>query len=288
MIELSLMPAHLPPPLDVEPFQKWALPDGKPWTLFYRIDSGYLLRFPDLADFGVSADGLTVTCSPASNVSDGTLQHLYLNQVRPLALSRLGKLVFHASAVEVERSAIAFLGASGRGKSTLAANFATSGYQFLTDDALVVEPHGYDYQVLPSHPSVRLWADSQKEMLVNQIAKTGSPVHFTSKLRFLAGDKLPHCDKPRPLRRVYFLGDGSAKEITFQRLSVPEAFIDWVKNSFLLDAEEQATISAHFDGVAKLANRLPSYHLDYPRRFMDLDHLRQTIVEHATLECDAA
>ena len=42
-----------------------------------------------------------VTCLPAPDVSEATTQHLYLNRVLPLVLSKLGKLVFHASAVEV-------------------------------------------------------------------------------------------------------------------------------------------------------------------------------------------
>jgi hypothetical protein len=73
------------------------------WTEFHRANGGYLLRFPELGDFQVSADGLTVTCFPAPRVSDATSEHLYLNQVLPLVLSKLGKLVFHASAVEPAR-----------------------------------------------------------------------------------------------------------------------------------------------------------------------------------------
>ena len=41
----------------------------------------------------------------------------------PLALGKFDKLVFHASAVETADGAIAFAGASGRGKSTVAAAF---------------------------------------------------------------------------------------------------------------------------------------------------------------------
>ena len=124
------------------PFHVWAFPDGTLWTEFYRANGGYLLRFPDLADFQVSADGLSVTCLPAPEVSEATSQHLYLNQVLPLVLSKLGKLVFHASAVEVDDGAVVFAAESGRGKSTLAASFAVSGSRFLTDDGLVVEPIG--------------------------------------------------------------------------------------------------------------------------------------------------
>lgn len=282
MVELRFVAARWQATLDAKPFHESLLPDGTQWTAFYRMHANYLLRFPELADFEVSAGGNIVTCSPAPEVSDATIQHLYLNQVLPLALNKLGKLVFHASAVEVQDSAIAFVAQSGRGKSTLAASFAINGSRFLTDDGLVLELGDQDYQVVPIHPSVRLWQDSQ-EMLAGQDAITAPPVHFTSKVRFLAGAGLPYCNQPRPLWRTYFLADGGAREITFSRLSAPEALVKWVKHSFLLDVEDRSLVGSHFDQVSKLANKVTCYQLDYPRRFEDLDHIRQAIVEHAIL-----
>ena len=58
------------------------------------ICADFLLRFFDLADFAVSSDGHHVTCVPVPDISEETVNHLYLNQVLPLALSMLGKLVF--------------------------------------------------------------------------------------------------------------------------------------------------------------------------------------------------
>jgi hypothetical protein len=274
---------RLQEPLRVEPFHEWVFPNGTLWTAFYRMDAAHLLRFPDLADFQISADGLNVTCFPVPHVSDTTPEHLYLNQVLPLVLSKLGKLVFHGSAVEVAGGAVAFVAESGQGKSTLAANFATSGYRFLADDGLVLEPVGGAYHVLPSHPSIRLWEDS-RQMLVDRDAETARPLHFTSKVRFLAGKGIAHCNQPRPLLRAYFLSDGSAPEITFRRLSGSEPVVAWIKHSFLLDVEDRAMLSSHFDRVAELANRLPCYYLDYPRRFENLGRLREAIVDHEISE----
>jgi hypothetical protein len=282
----SLESARPQVPLKELPFHAWTFPDGTLWTQFFRTDAGYLLRFPDLADFQVSADGLSVTCSPAPDVTDTTPHHLYLNQVLPLMLSKQGKLVFHASAVEIANGAVAFVAESGRGKSTLAASFAISGFRFLTDDGLVAEVSGHGYQVLPSHPSIRLWEDSE-EALIPPGAETAPALEFTSKSRFLAGEDIAFCDQPRPLQRVYFLGDGRASEITFQRMNAAEALVEWVKNSFLLDVEEKPLLASHFDEVAKLANQPICYRLDYPRRFEDLVRVREAITVHATEEGEA-
>jgi hypothetical protein len=271
------------PPTHVRPFHTWSSPDGTLWTEFYRVRSGYRLRFPDLADFEVSADGRVVTCLPAPGISEATSQHLYLNQVLPLVLSKQGKLVFHASAVEVGDGAVAFVAESGRGKSTLAASFAVSGHRFLSDDGLVGESGVDGFEVLPSHPSIRLWEDSEAA-LIPPAAERAPPVSYTSKARFLAGDDLVFCDHPCVLRAVYFLGDGSAGGPTIEPLSAAQALVEWVKHSFLLDIEEQPRLASHFDQVAALANRPIHYRLDYPRRFGDLPQVRQAIIDHLQRE----
>jgi hypothetical protein len=274
-------------PLDRPPFHEWAFPDGTLWTQFYRTNSGFLLRFPNLADFEVSADGCSANCWPAPGISEDAAQHLYLNQVFPLALSKQGKLVFHASAVEIDGAAVSFMGESGKGKSTLAAGFSTSGYRFLTDDGLMVEANDSCYQVMPSHPSIRLWQDSETALIAPD-TPTAPALEFTSKSRFLAGESIPFCDSPRPLRRVYFLGDGSAPAVIFQRMKPAEALIELVKHSFLLDIEERDMLAAHFDELSSLANLPIYYRLDYPRRYEDLADIRQAIIQHATEESQAA
>ena len=58
--------------------------------------------------------GTAITCRPVTSVSAATIEHLYLNQILPLAQNAAGALSFHGSAVAIEDFAIAFLGPSGR------------------------------------------------------------------------------------------------------------------------------------------------------------------------------
>ena len=283
MINYRQLSARIQAEMEIAPFNNWTFPDNTPWTEFYRTDAGYLLRFPGLADFEVSSDGFMVCCIPAPDIGSATSQHIYLNQVLPLALSKMGKLVFHASAVEVGDSAVAFVAESGRGKSTLAASFATGGFRLLTDDGLLVEAEGDGFLAFPSHPSIRLWKDSQ-EMLIPSGTETATALDFTSKVRFLAGKDITFCDQPRPLRRVYFLGDDSAPTLLFQRMTAAEAIIEWVKHSFLLDVEDKTLLARQFNQVSKLACQPIYYRLDYPRCFDQLTHVRQAIVEHSQTE----
>lgn len=285
-VEFHLAEASAQAPLQSTCFHQWALPDGSQWTQFYRTDNGYLLRFPELADFLVSSDGREVRCSPAPQVQADTARHLYLNQVLPLALAKQGQLVLHGSAVELGNYAVAFIGESGRGKSTLAASFATNGFRFMTDDGLLLERCNSDYQVMPSHPSIRLWNDSQKA-LISLDVPMAPPLQFTSKSRFFAGKDVVFCDQPRPLRRIYFLGAGASPQLTFERVKPAEALIELVKHSFLLDIEERDMLAAQFDEFSNLVSQPICYRLDYPRRYEDLALIRQAIVDHALNEDQA-
>ena len=122
MIRLTTVSERMQASIESTPFHNYVLGDGTVWTEFYRSDAGYLLRFPDLADFEVSADGTEVIAHPAKGTDSATVEHLYLNQIAPLALSRQGQPAFHASVVTVSGRAVAFLGKSGMGKSTLVAS----------------------------------------------------------------------------------------------------------------------------------------------------------------------
>ena len=95
------------------------------------------------------------------------------------------------------------------------------------------------------------------------------------------------CAQPRPLRRAYFLGDGSAKRIAFEPLHPVDALLEWVRHSFLLDVEERPRLASQFDRVAGLAKLPMHYRLDYPRKFEELTALRQAIVEHAERDTEA-
>lgn len=46
--------------LKVTPFRDVSLPDGTAWSSFYCCGADYLVRFPGLADFEISGDGLEV------------------------------------------------------------------------------------------------------------------------------------------------------------------------------------------------------------------------------------
>lgn len=283
--DLERRPAREQQPLNQSPYHRWMAPDGGVWAEFFRLSDKYLLRFRGYADFSVKGDDFGVVVYPVPNLSPGTLEHLYLNQVRPLVLSLQRELVIHASAVRINGAAIAFAGSSGAGKSTLAGSFAMSGHPFLTDDGLVLEDRGGLILAVPSHPSVRLWADSEAALNYPN-APRADAVQYSAKVRIFADDKLAFCSEPCPLQRVYFLGTRLVETVEIRPIVAADAVIEWVSHSFILDIEDRSYLTGHFQQVADLA-RLPiHFSLDFPRRFDHLALVREAIVNHVNEPLD--
>jgi hypothetical protein len=275
------MPGRTQAAIHAEPFHRFEFPDGTVWTQLYRSGPDYLLRFPGLADFEVAGDGATVTAYPVPTTDTDTLEHLYVNQVVPLALSRQGRPSFHASVVTVPGGAVAFLGETGMGKSTLAASFALEEAEFLTDDSLLIEETDAGCLAIPSHASLRLWADSV-EALVDSGARRASAISYSTKARLLAGDALPHREEPLPLLAAYLLEWEGTNEPTIRALKGAALHMAWMNNSFLLDIEDRLLLADHFDWTCRIAQAVPTFALDYPREYGMLPHVRDAVRRHVT------
>ena len=279
MIRQTIMPARPQSALQSAPFHQYVFDDGTVWTEFYRSGQDYLLRFPGLADFEVSADGTEVVAHPAEDCDEATVEHLYINQLVPLALSRQGRPAYHASVVTVPGGAVAFLGKSGAGKSTLAASFAWHEGSFLTDDALLIEETKDRCMALPSHASLRLWEDSM-DALIDERTAMASAISYSTKARLLAGKALAYSDEPQPLLAAFVLDQQGAEAITIRSLSGLERYMSWIGNSFLLDIEDHDLLSQHFEWTHRISGAVPTFSLDYPRDYGILPDVRNAVREH--------
>ena len=268
-------------PMGTAPFHRYVLDDDTVWTEFHRLPSGYLLRFPGLADFEVSLDGQTVVAHPTGGTDPATVEHLYLNQLYPLALSRQGRPAFHASVVAAPGGCLAFLGQSGTGKSTLAAAFALAEDAFLTDDALIVDDSGGSVLAIPGHASLRLWEDSVEALVRPGTARAGR-IGYSDKARLLAGEALPHCTAPRPLLAAYVLQDAGSAAVSIRPLEGAERQLAWIRNSFLLDITDRDLLARHFEWTHRIAGKVPTFALDYERDYGILPQVRRALLRHAT------
>ncbi len=108
-------------------------------------DVGFRVWAPRHGCYLVAPDGRTVMGAPPAGPA-WRWERLVLAQVLPLAAVLRGMDVFHASAVALRDRAIAFLGGSGAGKTTLASRLVARGARLVTDDVLAIEVAGATVQ----------------------------------------------------------------------------------------------------------------------------------------------
>ena len=114
--------------------------DATTWYTATSTGSGYHLRFSNVGEFVISEDLSEMTVRRDRSGRDELLPILLAGTASAFLLALRGETVLHASAVAIEGSALAFVGQSGRGKSTLAALLCVDGAELVTDDVLAVDP----------------------------------------------------------------------------------------------------------------------------------------------------
>jgi hypothetical protein len=255
---------------------------GAPWLSTAKIDGGYLLRFPKLADFVIDATGHNIACTGAADlVNVVTLRHLAIDHVMPRVLNLLGIDSLHATAVASPVGAIAFVGDTGSGKSTLSASFHLAGFESFCDDCLVLREESGRIMATPAYPGVRLWDDSFKALMSD--ADPGAPVaQYTRKTRLL-GDASGFRADTLPLARIYLLqrpAEKSAEAVTpaIAQVSPAEAFPLLVGASFPLDLTDTAMLTRHFHFINRVAATVPIRRLTIPTDFAALPAVRAAVI----------
>jgi len=261
-----------------EAIHQVATADGQPLLEILRDERRYLLRFAGAADFVVTASQRRISCVAGEGVGVSTVRHLLLDQVVPHVLALDGSLVLHASAVATTQGAIAFIGPSGFGKSSLAASFVAAGYALLADDFLPVNEDDDGFVAAASYPGLRLWPDS-----VAVFAHDGSslmPVTEVSDKQRLATGPAP--PRRAPLVAVVVLGDpGDAGDADFSLRPLPgrAGFMTLYAEAFRMERIGQERHLAEFERFARLAGSTKLLQLDYRRDYRLLPAVRAAILD---------
>ncbi|QDB80206.1 hypothetical protein FE251_13065 [Georgenia wutianyii] len=108
------------------------------YTAVRRPDASVLLRVHGVCDFVLGPDLADVTVHLVRGTDPGMRAIMTTGTLLALQLYLRGNAVLHASAVERDGTAVAFLGHSGMGKSTLAALMCADGARVVSDDVVPV------------------------------------------------------------------------------------------------------------------------------------------------------
>jgi len=225
------------------------------------------------------SDSTTVLVSRGRHISTARFNHTILHSFLPQILSARGETMLHATCVILDGRAFVFAGASGMGKSTLAAGFAARGATVFSEDILRVErtPSGY-YVAHRSYPGARLRANSfllPADKRSNQPGRFGLPKHrvYVTETDTVA--------EPIPVGAIFFLRSGRTVSPRFSAIRPLQAIRPLLKSSFLQALPKESRSREAFLRMSSLAAAVPAFELRYKRSPIHFDRLVESIREFA-------
>ena len=249
--------------------------------------NGTLRRFGDEEEYCLVDDvgdflvcyGREIIVEPLPGVEEALLRHYLLGPIMTVLLRQRGLFVLHASAVVLHGHAVAFLGSSGRGKSTIAAAFAAHEYAVLADDYAAMTIYPGSCEVLGGVPRLRLYNESAA--LLGAAVEGLPPFMFEGRKRSYV---MPQGALPvsLPLKRLYLLMEGSA--FRFEAVAPQTAFLALTLHTHMRPLKVTSAAQArHFKQCTQLANAVPVRRLIRPRTLERLSELVR-LVEHDMAE----
>jgi hypothetical protein len=232
---------------------------------FTRLHDGSIhLRWPGLFEFLVSADGNRIGWRNLDGTRREAFQEYLLGQVLSFAMLVRGVEPLHATAVVVEEGAVAFLGDSGYGKSTLGASFVRANYPLLTDDVMVLEKRGQQFVAHPGMPRIKLLPEMCGGLFQG---REGTPMNRFTRKTIFALKAQEHQMSAIPLRALYVLSPPRNRtcKLTLRRMSESKAFLSVLKNTFNDVLLSPMRLKRQFEFAATVVANVPVKALSYPR-----------------------
>jgi hypothetical protein len=185
-------------PSDAERISDELAPDGSlSLCIEAHREAGYLISGPQFGAHLLSRDGRKVRCAPRGAPAE-RWERLLIAQVLPFAAVVRGLEVFHASAVTLNEEALAFIGPSRAGKTSVALELCARGASFLADDVLALECQDdrvYGHAGSPIASLDRL-APAHEPLSLDR------PLTIDHRERLVSVEGAAH---PAPLRALFFL-----------------------------------------------------------------------------------
>jgi len=222
-------------------------------TVVFRVGregDRLVAEWPGLVSVDVARDGTDLHVVPQEGADARQVAKLRASTIPALLRHLEGKLTLHASAVTAHGKAVAFLGDSGRGKSTIAFELAnTSGaFALLADDCLRVEG---------------ICAEPFDEVAWIDRASAKTPLRPARVARSAA-----------PIAAIFLLEWGDQLRVSRLKGNAVGAVLERALIRFVLD--EPTVHVADLERLGNLASQVPVYELRRPR---DVSYFPATIVE---------
>jgi hypothetical protein len=280
MIEVDVL-------LEAAPFFSDLLRDTplqqSPFRNFYYAhlkDGSSYVRWDGLGEFLVSPNGRHISCRRFDEATLESFQVYLLGQAISFALVKNGLEPLHATCVVIDGKAVALLGDSGYGKSSLAACCLEAGHRLLTDDQLVFREVPGGFQAYPGPPRIKLFSQMACRFLGE--SASGVPMNHETRKLVMSLEPRQVCSHAVPLAAIY--GIAAPHEVKqeqcvrIESVSSREAFVLLMNNVFNYVTVDAEHLKRQFDLVAMLAAAAPVKRLSYPRLASTLPLVREAIL----------
>ena len=224
------------------------------------------LRFFGLVDFAVDLSGhhngegpIVVDARVVQHADQSLIPLLVAGSLLAALLLLVGQVVLHASAVEIEGRAVAFVGNSGSGKSTMATMACLAGANLVSDDLLRVEVvdgialchRGSAHLRLREGAFVLLDGADHPDQRTADGRRAFAPTTPDQPVMQLSAVVLPRLCAP----------EGS---IAHTRLSTKQALFALLGSLRVSNWADPTTSAQHLASLLDLVERVPAYVVDIP------------------------
>jgi hypothetical protein len=238
--------------------------------------SSLLIRTDRIAKLLISG-GNQIFVQNREGAHDYEIRTLLLGWGLGAVLHQRGILPLHASAVATDQGCLAFCGPTGIGKSALAWAFLKRGYRLLDDNIAALKPDVGIPMVFSGYPEIKLWGDVLGS-LSNEYPCLRPVLHGSGKFALDARDHFQR--DPQPLIRIYVLSRSCSLVPRMTRLKGGVGFRALSENTFCARfLRGMGQPAKHFDMLAKLADHISVFNLEFPANSLPPDDLAQMIEE---------
>ena len=233
--------------------------EGEVRENFAATDAGGVLNVAGAGRYLIR-DGREIIVDPDPAGTERHLRLFLLGSAFGAILHQRGLLPLHSNAMEIAGHAVGFMGASGAGKSTMAAWFHDRGYHVLADDVCVVTGSRDTTPLAhPGIPRLRLWRDALEASGRNPQDHEHA---FDDADKYNVRTRISDAPSPLPLGVIYLLDrpDSGAQELSITRLQGLDAIEALVANTYRGGylAKLGAT-QRHLSQCVELARRVPVF-----------------------------
>lgn len=235
---------------------------------------GVWLNVADVGRFYVPKAGpIIVELLDSAKERDASIY--LIGSILGIALHLRRKVAIHASAVLVNDEAVLFCGASGSGKSTIAAALEGNGYTVLCDDLCALEKTSKEIVTHSDGRLLKLWKTAVDGLGLER-RRGGNVLKSMDKFYVSHKSRAPSSVK---ISRVYFLNDTpSHTSVRIEELNLPDAAAYFFSNAYrpgLINLLGQEAL--YLKITLELSSQAKMYQLFRPKDFADLPRVLEQL-----------